>query len=391
MRYNNTECSVCGKKFDDNSDVVVCPDCGTPYHRECWMSVGRCIHSDEHASGYRWEAPKTESADRNEELDDAAEKEKLNDAVFKNGEAVVICPHCGAANFENDMFCRDCHAPLKENNVRNNGFGQNDGGCDSAPGQNGFFGFGSMPGNDGSEEYRKNTEAMYNSFNMYGGLDPDSLVDGIPVKEYSAYIGGKTPGRIIRKISTLERYGKSFAPCFGGLLGPIWFFRRKMIKAGAIMSAVIIALCTFAGIMQVNDAYRSMVGNIVSLTEEVKSGKMYSTNEMRAKMEDIITEYHDAGRTHEEAVREKIAGQVYYLVIYAAPVVGYISAIGIYRADIRKKILKIRSECSDMNTYMGELQRQGGTSSGLTVLGVLAFGFAMFMFNYFPMILVLLK
>ena len=39
------------KKADD---IVVCPDCGTPYHRECWKKVGVCVHQADHAAGFEW-------------------------------------------------------------------------------------------------------------------------------------------------------------------------------------------------------------------------------------------------------------------------------------------------------------------------------------------------
>ena len=37
MKYENETCPVCGEKFTADSDVVVCPDCGTPHHRECYL------------------------------------------------------------------------------------------------------------------------------------------------------------------------------------------------------------------------------------------------------------------------------------------------------------------------------------------------------------------
>ncbi|MBQ3919840.1 MAG: hypothetical protein II695_09210, partial [Oscillospiraceae bacterium] len=34
MLYTGHKCMVCGKVFTDDDDVVVCVECGTPYHRE---------------------------------------------------------------------------------------------------------------------------------------------------------------------------------------------------------------------------------------------------------------------------------------------------------------------------------------------------------------------
>ena len=47
--YINLPCVVCGKEFDENSDVVVCPVCGTPHHRDCYKQIGHCGNIEWHA------------------------------------------------------------------------------------------------------------------------------------------------------------------------------------------------------------------------------------------------------------------------------------------------------------------------------------------------------
>ena len=42
--HTGEKCFVCGQVFTDNDDVVVCPDCGTPYHRACWQKNGACVN-----------------------------------------------------------------------------------------------------------------------------------------------------------------------------------------------------------------------------------------------------------------------------------------------------------------------------------------------------------
>ena len=39
-QFKNEKCAACGMKFFDDEDIVVCPECGAPYHRECWNRVG---------------------------------------------------------------------------------------------------------------------------------------------------------------------------------------------------------------------------------------------------------------------------------------------------------------------------------------------------------------
>lgn len=45
------DCIVCRKEFSPDDDIVVCETCGTPYHRKCYKSVGKCINIEYHAEG----------------------------------------------------------------------------------------------------------------------------------------------------------------------------------------------------------------------------------------------------------------------------------------------------------------------------------------------------
>lgn len=52
--YTGCKCAVCNQPFQENDDVVVCPQCGTPHHRSCWNELGHCAHEAEHTSGFAW-------------------------------------------------------------------------------------------------------------------------------------------------------------------------------------------------------------------------------------------------------------------------------------------------------------------------------------------------
>lgn len=53
-RFDNKLCPVCRIKLTEKSDVVVCPECGTPHHRTCYLSLGRCGVEEYHAKGFEW-------------------------------------------------------------------------------------------------------------------------------------------------------------------------------------------------------------------------------------------------------------------------------------------------------------------------------------------------
>ena len=54
FRYLNQKCPVCEKEFANDDDIVVCPLCGTPHHRDCYKKNGECGNFDEHNKGFRW-------------------------------------------------------------------------------------------------------------------------------------------------------------------------------------------------------------------------------------------------------------------------------------------------------------------------------------------------
>ncbi len=50
--YDNQKCPVCGVLFKEGDDVVTCPSCGTPHHRECYEKHGRCANESLHIKGF---------------------------------------------------------------------------------------------------------------------------------------------------------------------------------------------------------------------------------------------------------------------------------------------------------------------------------------------------
>lgn len=79
------ECPVCHRSFQQYDDVVVCPECGAPYHRNCWKNIGQCAYSDKHGTSEQWQ-PKPCRDDDN----------------------IVICENCGTANEEDSKSCNKC-------------------------------------------------------------------------------------------------------------------------------------------------------------------------------------------------------------------------------------------------------------------------------------------
>ena len=376
MKYTDLNCEACGVVFNEDDDVVVCPVCGAPHHRACWESADQCAHAASHPSGYVWTSPaKAQTpADKSTAENRPADSEKER---MENGEAIIVCPSCGSRNYENDAFCLRCGKTLHP----------------EAADPNQSRTYQRMEGeNDYNASYNRPniSDEMLLSFRKYGGLHPQSTLDDIPVCEYSDYVGGGSPGKIIRKISTMERYGKKtsfLVPAF--LFGPLWFMFRKMRKEGWVVGMVLILLSLFSGLLQINDAYVNYIKNTLSLYSEMLSGDM-SQSDVLDKIADYAEDYNNATLSGGERFRSAASSAVYYLAIIGIPLYCGFFGLEHYRKKVKSDILRIRSECSDMNTYQIMLQKEGGTSAGGAIIGILIYLTAMLCYSYVPMLIALL-
>ena len=93
--YENNKCPVCHKVFEEGDDVVSCPECGTPHHRECYKSIGKCANKDLHETDFVYNRNENEATEENseipniqqiaEEIRKAAETENAETVSVNNG------------------------------------------------------------------------------------------------------------------------------------------------------------------------------------------------------------------------------------------------------------------------------------------------------------------
>jgi len=65
MRFDNQICPVCNEKFNENDEIVVCPDCGTPHHRNCYNSLSECKNKSLHNTEFSYKPVEV----KNEKID----------------------------------------------------------------------------------------------------------------------------------------------------------------------------------------------------------------------------------------------------------------------------------------------------------------------------------
>lgn len=80
FRYSYEKCPVCEKEFTNSDDIVVCPLCGTPHHRDCYKKNGECGNYDKHNQGFRW----TPSKENRLLTEDTAPLPPLDNATDNN-------------------------------------------------------------------------------------------------------------------------------------------------------------------------------------------------------------------------------------------------------------------------------------------------------------------
>ena len=199
--YTGANCPVCKKRFAQTDDVVVCPDCGTPHHRECWHQNGGCANADKHGTDFVFEIPKVNP--RPAGYNPQNPTGDLKDSG--------ICPFCGSENPEGAIFCIRCGKDMSGKTT-----------------QNSYINMGDNTGHF-TEGY---------DFSVYGGLSPEDTIDDIKAKDMANYIG-KSSGYYLYHFKNMDRRGKKTAFSFSAFfITPIYMFYRKMWGWGIIATVV---------------------------------------------------------------------------------------------------------------------------------------------------------
>lgn len=184
--YIGVHCPVCSKRFVDGDDIVVCPICGAPHHRECYQKVGHCALDNLHLQGHVWQPPKKETSTKT----DASQEE-------------TTCPSCGAHNPKSGIFCQVCGAPLGHSRAGNpvNAYGN--------------------PFASGNARSGMAYKAAF------GGLSPDETIEGESARDIALFIGNNSHYFLPRFKMLSQRGGITFN--WAALLFHAFYFvYRKM-------------------------------------------------------------------------------------------------------------------------------------------------------------------
>lgn len=221
--FTGIKCPVCGQAFKEEDDIVVCPQCGAPYHRACYTQQGSCLFTGLHEAGQEWKPP-------------APPKPPEPSAQVKDRE----CPVCGCLNDHDALLCARCGGNLRQPPVRY--------GTPPAPP---YQGQGDRPGEGPAggartpppfSPYGAPQRGGYGVppfvFDPMGGVNPADVVDsGVSYGDVSKLVKQNT-AYYMPVFRYIRQTGKNKFNFSAFLFSGAWMLYRKQYKSGAIVTGL---------------------------------------------------------------------------------------------------------------------------------------------------------
>ena len=216
FKYQGVACPHCGKEFQETDQILICPECGAPYHRACIQELGKCMFDDLHQKGESWHPPQKTPHEEEETRYD--------------GRAAMRCSRCGTLNSPDRLFCEVCGTPLNREQPDS-----------SEPNSNSQNQWNNEQWNNGQQQPFH--QMAYNPYTTpFGGLSPDEEIDGIPVKDLALYVGQNTH-YFLPKFKEMATRGKNAGWNWAAFfLNAYYFFYRKMWLPGILFAVFSILL-----------------------------------------------------------------------------------------------------------------------------------------------------
>ena len=209
--YIGTRCIVCSEKFNSDDDVVVCPECGTPYHRECYQKEGKCVNDILHQKGGSWKPSYDTGSDgsRNQ---------------------AVVCRFCGSTNPPLTLFCPRCGMPSE--NIQNE--------SDKAEQR-----FAGMNINENPNAYNQNANGgvqmnpfLINFSDPLCGFNPEEEIEGVKMSELGDFVGTNTH-YYLPIFKRMKETGRNISWNFCAMLFPELYFSYRKMPLWALLSFIV--------------------------------------------------------------------------------------------------------------------------------------------------------
>ncbi|NLJ30869.1 MAG: DUF2628 domain-containing protein [Clostridiales bacterium] len=334
--YTGLKCPVCGKTFTADDDIVVCPECGAPYHRECYTKAGKCVFADKHGTPDAWKPPSPQPDHQ------------------ENGKR---CPRCGSLNSAAALFCEHCGQPLTVNQQDFHGFPQNSGypygnyppqnGRPIPPNQPGGFPQGGFPG-----------QPIPFLFDPMGGVNPEERIEDVPAGEIAKLVQSNTT-YYLPAFMNLSRFHRNRFNFGAFLFSCGWLLYRKMYKLGGILTAAMVML--YLASIYVSVHYSDPILQSLMLSAGVSSDSASLTYDQTMQVINLLMQ---------KPVWQILlfsVPSIISLVNFVIMIVVGINANRWYLRHCMTKVRAIRESAQSQTEKEIAFQEQGGVNTGLAL------------------------
>ena len=305
--YIGTKCMVCSEKFTSDDDVVICPECGTPYHRACYQKEGKCSNTVLHENGGAWK-PAYEAGSGEADGED------------------TVCRFCGYTNPPLTLFCQRCGMPSQSMSKPNDQL------------------YRGVNINDDPDAYNRNANSgipfdtfLVNFSDPLCGFNPEEDFEGVKMSELGDFVGTNTH-YYLPLFKQFKEYGRRFSLNISALFFPeLYFSYRKM---------PLIALAAFI---------------LRTLTMIPQYIYLFAGSSGYGVISEFASQFNVMGTAFQGGMT--ISSIVYYVLTFTFGMLGN----RFYYNNAIKKIRKIKT-AGDGPALRAAIFRKGGTSALLLTL-----------------------
>lgn len=269
LNYNDQPCPGCGKHLHDDDDIVVCPVCATPQHRECWLAEGHCANESLHSEGFVW-----------------TPREKVS--LDEPSEDVKLCHICSAQNPADALHCEKCGALLSQEKQEENAEERECRFCGQMNPSS-----SRLCTKCGAPLLFENNFFQNNIYMRGVNASEDEELGNTTVGDAAYFVQGSAR-RYIPKFKRLASGKKISFNLAAFVFSPWWFFYRKLYKAGIIFLVLFtsITLMTFRLQAQVVTATEAMEAQLSEIQEQYKDATGEDAmNEALSKQNEVVKKF----------------------------------------------------------------------------------------------------
>ena len=235
LKTEGVTCVRCHAYLFDDDDVVYCPVCGAPHHRECYNELGHCALEALHGTDKQYDKLKA-----TEETVPADEAERGH--TGENAEGEITCQMCHESYDFSLNACPKCGAP----NVAK-------------------------------------ASGSFVNFDFLGGVPADcDIGEGVTAEEAKRLVAANTP-RYIPKFAVLNKKNRASWNWMAFLFPCEWMLSRKMYKNGVAAGLLtVIASILYLPLSNAiynlgyvgNETYTDIIGNAAEHISDIGAAVM---------------------------------------------------------------------------------------------------------------------